>query len=444
MTTNSLQNNQKLGDIVKCNSQQTSLQIAQERLYNLLIDIVQTSPPEEVLQQFQQLLLNFIDAYNIEQLAGSYEFSLAIHEQEFKQTIKRCCYIIINNWESRRNYKYINELLRTIASRQFWGNINNPRLHIYSTWLENFVNSNDYAELKTGNYKYDKPVYNQYGNAHWANRYSSYLLVAQACDVNRPREQQEAARKLSKQMKDKFKFELAMYIARSQSAASHTSRYKNPSILGDEVLRLIKMIVVKKGVFSYENLANIFIKQTKEQNLLTFKESIQKYLFYTADKQDLIANVKQQLIEKLALWRTEYHEEIINNNLLLRICNKLIDYLTTENGQEPSSLFILLLSQGNPLTLIIVLLKIILVCKNARSHLEVRIAHLIKYYEKYPEEECKWFINFLEIFNITFAIYAENVEYNLIKMREEQPDHHPLLNLDAYRVFSQLKKHSYY
>ena len=36
-------------------------------------------------------------------------------------------------------------------------------------------------------------------------------------------------------------------------------------------------------------------------------------------------------------------------------------YLTCENGKEPSQLFILLLSQGNPLTLVITLLKIVLI-----------------------------------------------------------------------------------
>ncbi|MBW4641816.1 MAG: hypothetical protein KME23_02115 [Goleter apudmare HA4340-LM2] len=443
MTTNSLQINQGHQDIVTCNSQQTSLQIAQEQLYSLLVEIVQTSPPEEVLQEFKRLLINFIDLNNEDQVAGNYGISIVNNEQEFKHTVKRCCYIIINNWESKRNYKHIQELLKLLASYQFWGNRTNPKLNLYKIWLENFVNSNDYEELKSFNYKYEKPAYNQPSNGHWVNRYTSYLLVAQSFDANRPKEQQEAAKKLSKQMKNKFKFELAMYIARSQSAASHSTRYKNPSILGDEVLRLIKMIVVKKGVFSYENIANIFIKQTKQQNLQTFKESILKYLFYTAEKQELIATVKQQLADKLSSWRTEYNEEIINNNLLLRICNRLIDGLTTENGQEPSPLFILLLSQGNPLNLVIVLLKIILACKNARSHLEVRIAHLINYYEKYPEDECKWFINFLEIFNITFAIYAENVEYNLIKMREDKPSRPSQLNLDAYRIFSQLKANSY-
>ncbi|WP_017655304.1 hypothetical protein [Fortiea contorta] len=439
MTANSLKPYQEHQDIFKCNSQQLNLQIAQERLYNFLVEIVQTCSPEEVLQEFKHLIIDFINSENIHKNLKKQASFYVTNEQEFQHTIKRCCYIIINNWESKRNYKYIQELLYTLAKYQFWLKTSNPQVNTYKIWLENFINSDDYAELKSFTHKYHQPIQKPNNNSHWANRYSSYLLVAQSFDTNRSKEQQEAAKKLSKQMKDKFKFELAMYIARSQSAASSATRYKNPSILGDYVLRLIKMIVVKKGVFSHENLANIFLKQTQNQPIQAFKNSIQKYLFYTIENQEYVETVKQQIADKLSEWRTEYDEENINKNLLLRICNRLIDYLTTENGQEPSQLFVVLLSQGNPLTLIIMLLKIILICKHARSHLELRIAHLINYYEQYPENECKWFIHFLEIFNITFAIYAENVEYNLIKMQADQPASYSQLNLDAYRVFSQIK-----
>ena len=255
------------------------------------------------------------------------------------------------------------------------------------------------------------------------------MLFAQSLDQKNPKEQQESAGKISKQLKEKFKFELAMYSASS-------TRYKNPTILGDEVLRLIKTIVVKKGAFGYENIANIFIKQTQNQTLQEFKESLQKYLFFSVQQQKFVETLKQQLSEKLSFWLVEHNEEIIDNNLLLRSCNRVIDYLTTENGREPASLFSLLLSQGHSLTLVIVLLKIILVCRNARNHLELRIANLIRYYDKYSEDECQWLINFIEIMNITFAIYTDNVEYNLIKMKENEQH----LNIDNYRVFSQLKK----
>jgi glutaredoxin-related protein len=113
--------------------------------------------------------------------------------------------------------------------------------------------------------------------------------------------------------------------------------------------------------------------------------------------------------------------------------------LTTENKQEPSSLFILLLSQGNPMTLVIVLLKIVLISKASRSHLEAQIAALIRYYERYPEQDCEWIVNFLEIFNVTFAIHAENVQYDLVNMRQKQENLSRRLTLNDYRVFSQMR-----
>jgi ribosome-associated translation inhibitor RaiA len=105
-----------------------------------------------------------------------------------------------------------------------------------------------------------------------------------------------------------------------------------------------------------------------------------------------------------------------------------------------------LLSQGNPMTLVVMLLKLMLVSKNSRTHLEARIADLLRYYQEIPEQDCRWVVNFLEIFNVTFTIYGDNVQYNLIRMKEEHRECDSIVqdtvdevNLDSYRVFSQLR-----
>jgi hypothetical protein len=438
MTGNTLPISQENQHLVKSNSKQLNVQIAQERIYTFLVEIVKKSPPEDVLREFKSLFIDCLDSVKLDSAPGIYGIFSDNNEQEFRNTIKRCCYIIVNNWEANRKHKYIQDLVELFTTYKYSKHTNNyPKINIFTIWLDNFVNSNDYEELKLFAFRYEGQI-----KGHWANRYTSYLLVAQSVNEDNPKEQQEAAKKLSKQIKNKFKFELAMYIARCQSSTSSATRYRNPTILGDNVLRLIKMIVLKKGVFSHENIANIFIKQTQNQTLKTFKESIQKYLIFSVDQQEFVETLKQQLSENVTSWKSQYDEELMGKELLLRSCNRIIDCLTTENGKEPSALFILLLSQGNPLTLVIVLLKIILICKNSRSHLEIRIANLIRYYEKYPESECQWVIHFIEIFNITFAIYADNVEYNLIKMKDDDDNEeacNPQLDLDAYRVFSQLK-----
>ncbi|MEH2105664.1 hypothetical protein [Nostoc sp.] len=435
MTANSLSINQEDPHCVTSNSKQLNVQIAQEEVYSFFVEIVKKLPPEDVLREFKGLFIDGLDLEDSDYIPGIYSIFLEDKEQELYNTLKRCCYIIVNNWKTNRKDKYIQELVNLFVNENLKIKTNNhPVVKICKSWLENFVNSKDYNDLKLFATKYEES-----SKGHWANRYTSYLLIDQSVNQKNPREQQEAARKLSKQIKDKFKFELAMYIARSQSAVSSTARYRNPSILGDQALRLIKAIVLKRGVFSHENIAHIFIKQTENQTLKEFKINLEKYLFFSVENQESVEILQQQFTDVLSLWKKDYNQEIVTKELFLRTCNRVIDCLTTENGKEPSSLFTLLINQGHSLTLVIILLKIILICKNSRKHLETRIAHLIRFYEKYSEEECKGVINFMEIFNITFAIYAENVEYNLIKMEEDQQNSNPQLNLDGYRVFSQMK-----
>jgi hypothetical protein len=434
MTAHSLQNIHVNPHIFKSNVKRPDAQIVQEKIYSFFVESVKKDAPEDVLLEFKSIFLDCLDLKNLDLTSGIYEVFIN-NEQEFYNTLKRCCYILVNNWESNRKHKYTQALIELIAnykSTAIYYNL--TEITIFQTWLDKFIHSQDFQELKLFAYKNQNKA-----DGHWVNRYTSYLLAAQVVDKNNSEEQKEAAKKASKQLKDKYKFELAMYIARSQSTASSQTRYRNPSVLGDDILRLIKAIIVKKGVFSYDNIANIFIKQTQNQSFKDFKESLVKYLIFSVQQPKFVETLQQQLSEKLVNWKPEYDDVIINKYLLLRTCNRMIDFLTTENSVNPSPLFVLLLSQGHPLTLVIVLLKIILICKHSRRHLESRIAHLIRYYDKYSEEQCQWFINFIEIFNITFAIYAENVEYNLIKVEEVEKTHEVEFDPNAYRVFSQLK-----
>ena len=435
MTANRLSITQENPHCATSNSSQLDVQTAQEEVYSFFVEIVKKLPPEDVLREFKGLFIDGLDSEYSDYIPGIYSVFLDEHEQELYNTLKRCCYIIVNNWKSNRKDKYIQDLVNLFVHENLKIKENNPPVvKTCKIWLDNFAKSKDYKELKLFATKYEES-----SKGHWANRYTSYLLIDQSVNNKNPKEQQEAARRLSKQIKEKFKFELAMYIARSQSAVSSTTRYKNPSILGDQALRLIKAIVLKRGVFSHDNIAHIFIKQTENQTLKDFKINLEKYLFFSVENQTSVETWRQHFAHNLSLWKTDHNQEIITKEFFLRTCNRVIDYFTTENAKEPADLFLLLINQGHALTLVIMLLKIILICKNSRRHLETRIAHLIRFYENYSEEECKGVINFIEIFNITFAIYAENVEYNLIKMEEEEQSSNQQLNLDGYRVFSQMK-----
>lgn len=414
-----------------------TLQQVQDAIYTYLLSLVQEQSPEEVLTEFKHLFIHQVNARDEEARDAVCQIILENQENEFRYTVQRSCYILINNWEAYRQYQYIQSLIELFEDPVIERDTFSPTLKRLRSWLKNFVASPSYEELRLFIARFEVEA-GEEEEKSWTRRYTSYLLVPQYIDLKNPVEQRESARALSKKLREKFKFDLAMYTARSQSGLPTTGT-RNPTSLGDDVLRLIKTIVVRRGKFSYSNLAHLFLNQTDNLYYKRFKKSLQKYLIFSIESKDFVNTLKTQLNKKLAPLYEDYHYDPIDDALRLRTCNRAIEFLTTENYQEPSPLFVLLLSQGNPLTLAIALLKLLLISRNSRTHLEACIAALIRYYEPFPKETCQWFINFLEIFNITLAIYADNVEFNLVQVSDHGTSDRQVIDIDTYRIFSQLR-----
>lgn len=418
---------------------QRNIPKAQETIYAYLLDIVKYWPADDVLVEFHHLFIHHVNTVSSEILPALYEIVFSNQEHEFRNTLKRSCYILINNWDITRKHEAIRKLILLFEDPILQKHTMSPTLKRLRAWLRYFLTTPDFQELKLFASRYD-----EHTQIHWTERYTSYLLVPQYINLKNPIEQREAARALSRRLKDKFKFDLAFYTAHSDAAVlpipdNRRKKAENPTVLGDDGLRLIKMIVGRRGRFSYANLANIFVKQTETLNYQDFKQSLQEYLIFSVEKDDFVQTLRARLSEKLDTLYQVHEDKPINDALLLRTTNRVIEYLTTEDHKEPAPLFSLLLSQGSPLTLVIVLLKLILICRYARTHLEARIADLITYYQDVPQADCQWVINFFEIFNITMTIYAENIEYNLVDMRNQSIERKENANWDAYRIFSTLK-----
>ncbi|MBF2076319.1 MAG: hypothetical protein IGS50_21530 [Synechococcales cyanobacterium C42_A2020_086] len=410
---------------------------AQEAIYEFLLEIVKTWTPENVLNEFENLFIHHSDRSSSSTLPYLYEIVLSNQEHEFQNTLKRSCYILINNWDISRDYDAIQKLVHLFSDPIIYKHTTSPTLKRLREWLRNFIASDDFQELKLFTSRYE-----ECSKIHWSKRYTSYLLVPQYTNLSNPLEQRQAARNLSKKLKEKFKFDLARYTALSQDSR-YRRQLENPTSLGDEVLRLVKRIVAKRGFFSYPNIAHIFLNQTQHLRYQDFKRSLLHYLIFAIEPDALTQQLQDHLAEKLEPLYAIHHDKAISSALLLRTVNRVIEYLTTENYREPSALFVLLLSQGAALTLVVVLLKLILICKHARTHLEVRIAELVRYYADYSEEECQWVITFFELFRIITTIYAENIDYNLVNMNVETAytaDWSVDLSQDAYRIFSQARR----
>jgi hypothetical protein len=411
---------------------------AQQTIYEFLLEIVQNWRPDDVLDEFRRLFIEHVNTTSEGIIPALYEIVFANDEAEFLNTLKRSCYILVNNWEITRSYEHIQKLVQLFHDSILERSTMSPTLRRLRGWIKKFTQSPDFHELELFASRYDN------SSKNWSQRYVSYLLVPQYVNLNNPVEQREAAKLLSRKLKERFKYDLALYTACSERTPPAHPTFQartNPTHLGDDVLRMVKMIVVQRGKISYNSLARVFLQQTQDLAYRSFKQSLLDYLIYSVGQPDVVVTLRQILSTKLETLYETYHDRVTDESLRLRTCNRVIEYLTTENRNEPSPLFAVLLSEGTPLTLVVILLKLILISRYSKTHLETRIAELIQYYSDYSEEDCNWLINFLEIFRITMTIHAENVEYNLVSMLPT-PEAAASVNpqdLDAYRVFSQLR-----
>lgn len=421
----------------------------QERLYRFLLDIVKVWEPEPVLRAFEQLFIYQTEVADLAVLRAVHEIVLTGDRQQFFYCLRRCCFILINNWGSARLYEPIHELIELFSLPAIGTFTPSPPLKKLRQWLKAFVASQDYGDLKVFAERYSD------GDGRWSQRYMSYLLVPQYFDNRNPAEQRRAARILSKELRDRFRFDLAMYVAHSQVRSASTTLQalenrtpsKNPTTLGDDVLQLIKTIVLRRGQYGYENLASLFKQQTAGVTFQDYKLALIKYLLFSVKHKGFVQILLQRLSKRLEELMPERNGERINEELIFLTSNRVIEFLTTEDGETPAPLFSLLISQGGPLTLVIVLLKLVLIAPKTRNRLEFCIAKLIQHYDALRGKDCTWFIHFLEIFSVTFAIYVEDVQYNLVHIPSplvegSEAGPNPVLaqaapDLDDYRIFSQ-------
>jgi hypothetical protein len=406
--------------------------LAQQQLYDDLLEAVRTLPPGEALAEFEAIFFGHSNTLDADVSPFLYKILFADNELEFRNTLKRACYIFVNNWDLSRQGDMLHSLLELFQQPSLSKTTLSPSLKRLRQWLLSFAASQDFDELQLfATQRMDSARLNQ----DWSTRYTAYQLIAQYINENNSLEQREAARTLSRRIKNKFKHDLAMYTAFSQSSSGINDKYLNPTVLGDEVLRLIKAILIRRGQYSYRNVARLFQQQTHGSLYGDYKESLIEYLCFSISDPAFLGLIETQLKKRLPSLYQEYDADTVDPSSNLRTCNRLIDYLTTEDENTPSLLFARMLAQGNPLNVVVILLKVVLVSPNSQLYLEARLANLIRYYKQFMEADCQAIIQFLEICGVTFAIYSDNVEYNLVQVSPTQTGSDSV-PLGEFRIFS--------
>jgi hypothetical protein len=401
---------------------------AQQTLYANFLQMAQQTSSDLVLALFHRIFIDYTDHSGSEASAAIYAIVMANQPQTFHNTLKHIAYILINTWHLQDRSETIQGLLQqleTVPSKQRSASIFTRRVQ---NWLQDFRTSDDFAELKL-------LAACDLSTRHWSQRYLTYLLTEQFFDQDNPIEQRESARLLAQHLKQQFQFNLAMYASKTQQQGATDPSIKNPSILGDRALSLIKHMLLhqNQSKVNYEHLAALFRQQCQGLSYQQFKQSLQQYLYFGLAQFSVNETCFTQLSRRLTALYTEHNNETVTESLILRTCNQLISMLTTEGAQTPSSLFLKSIAPGQkPFASILLLLKIVLLCPHTQARLESNIANLIRAYKDHDREDCRQLIQFLEVFRIVFSVYAGHQRYTLVKMKSKEDTR----ALDAYRVFT--------
>ena len=418
---------------------QNASRMAQEVISDWLLKIVKVESSERVLTEFNRIFLEGATECN----PKIYEALRAIvaHEceEDFVNTIKRCCYILLNNWH--RDEGATKNLIRSLNSvKKDPTGLTLQDGDILKDWMLNFLTSSAYREIeifaspKAHPQDTNLPPFKE-DKEPWVKRYQSYLLVSQSLDGNKSEIERNRANKLSKQLRNQFKFELAMYTARYDSPAYRSQTLVNPTQLGEKTISLIKQVVSQHNLFDSSDRARIWLDRMMFLSYQEFKDNFKNYLVFSLTEEPSIKLLQEKLDRKLENLYEIHDGDDLTKELVLMTCKRTIEFFTTEDAYRPSFLFLLLANGGHPLTLSILLIKILMLCRSARKHLELCIAKLIQYYESAEEEECRWLINFLEVFDLVFTIYIENVQYDLVRVHDDSEDTRVDGYLANYRLF---------
>ncbi|MDB9314225.1 hypothetical protein PN462_14020 [Spirulina sp. CS-785/01] len=365
-------------------------------------DAVMQESPEQVLDHFKDLFILKNNQVGVTVEQALYDLIILKHKETFLYVVQRVCFILVKYWWLGDKQDYIPQLLDLFKHNLGAYHNLHPTHRRLRQWLREFVQSEGYENLTLF-----LPSSEKTGKQPWTERYKTYLLAAQYLNTKNPREQREAAEYLAAQLNQQFKFKLAIYTAHAQlSKTSHGFR-KNPTLLDDRILLLIQRVINKQKSPNYQGLANIFRQQADGISYRGFKYGFLKYLFHSLEDSKTSEWLRASVANAVKPLYRQYNDKPWNNHLLLRTSNRLIEYLLQPNWSKSTHPLAMLTHQGNYLTLTILLLKIVLLCRPSYKYLMVCLARLIHYYEDVPQGECDWLVKFLETLRVVLTISAE-------------------------------------
>lgn len=404
-----------------------SVEVLEQTIYEHLLQCVRTELPEQVLQRFQLLFIQ----------GGIYpepSIRMNLHElvrgsgtkHSFQPFFNRCCFILINRWQMNLLHRgaiiQLVEMLHQCRGASVI--VGQPSATGRTRFLvQEYVRSpyfqriRQLADLLNPNNDQDK----QRPLSTLLHRYP-YLYPHCLTNQDDGEEYQKLIVVTQRNATQKFQQDLSSYLTyallkqeRPQATVSKAS--KNPTLLThQDVCSSLKHYIAKVDARgTYKDMAQQFwAPGYQPQTYQSFKGALTEYVSTSIPSKFGQCRFNDQLQSYLNSLYPENNASAVNDFLLVRTCNQLLNFMVIESKQRPNhSVFMDLLNNLGSTVTVGLLLKVVLLCHKVKPYLERRLSILFQHYQSQMRGSVDWLVRCLEKLNLAWTAHfsAQNLSY---------------------------------
>ncbi len=403
-------------------------------IYEHLIYIVRTESAAQALARFRSL---FIEGTGYgDQRIGSTLEKLAFEktaEQNFALTINRCCYILVNHWQSQLDGKQaISNLINLLDHPTNLPTAYSRIARRLRQLLKIYLQGEDYLKLKRLNIvltatsvaRATKDTVAEQPLGQLINRYP-YLYEHSLVSEERTFENVETIKRVQQGLRQQQELSLAQYLTyqvrRSRliaqfgkSAAQDLPPVANPTLLSTRELGTAfgQFAGKAEGDATYQDLSRGFVSRIQLQpTIRSFKEDLFQYIISGVDSGYGNRSFNDRFYKTISNILPDRDQQRLDEVSLLRACTHILNHLMIESPAKPQHfVFIDLISNLGAVFTTGLLLKIVLICQKAKPLLENRLSMLFNHYESSHCNGVPWLVKALETWNVAGAIHFSKMD----------------------------------
>ncbi len=419
----------------------TSQDIAKEeqQLYDHLLYLVQCESPSQLVQRFRSLFVEgstYPDAAIVTALDKIVASQSA--EQEFRFVLNRCCHILVNRWQARPQHQiYIPEIVDLLVQppdRPALSTSRSRSVRKLRELVKDFTVTEQYLALRRLASVLAQPetavVAPETQPLGTLIRRYPYLYDHCLLAEGSTSEQQETIRDLRSRVQRQYEIDLSQFatyqVLRSRMQRSHLPSNAragikpigNPTLLPDqELCHALKHFAGKsQGSATYRDVAQRFLTHTAQpQPFRVFKDDLYQYITASIDSDYGKRQFNNQLYKQLKDTLPEGNQQPVNDFMMVRTCSQLLNFLIVESPTKPHHFLLVdLLSNVGPAVTTGIFLKIILICRKVKPHLEKRFSILFNHYEASQRQTVSWLVQAMEYLNLALSTHFSTLDLSVM------------------------------